>query len=99
MADSDRILTMNEVRRIADVTVDHYDRHAGAFWEGTRDHDVSRNIAALLEAIEGEAPFRILDFGCGPGRDLKAFSAMGHIAIGLEGSRELARMAREWSGC
>jgi SAM-dependent methyltransferase len=60
---------------------------------------VSQNIAVLLEAIEGAPPFRILDFGCGPGRDLKALSAMGHIAIGLEGSPQLARMATDWSGC
>lgn len=28
----------------------------------------------------------ILDFGCGPGRDLKAFAELGHVAIGLEGA-------------
>jgi len=32
-------------------------------WEGTRDHDVSQNIAALLRFIESEPPFMILDFG------------------------------------
>jgi SAM-dependent methyltransferase len=37
--------------------------------------------------------------GCGPGRDLKAFTALGHHAIGLEGSRALAAMARRHSGC
>jgi hypothetical protein len=29
----------------------------------------------------------ILDFGCGPGRDLKVFAELGHIAIGLEGAQ------------
>jgi hypothetical protein len=29
----------------------------------------------------GEPPFAILDFGCGPGRDLKVFTDLGHIAI------------------
>ena len=76
--------------KIAAVTLDHYNRHAEDFREGTRDHDVSQNIEALLQAIEGEPPFAILDFGCGPGRDLKAFAELGHVAVGLEGAARLA---------
>ena len=87
---------MNEISK---GTLAHYNEKAHAFREGTRDHDVSQNIAALLRHIEGEAPFTILDFGCGPGRDLKAFTALGHLAIGLEGAEALAAMAREESGC
>jgi SAM-dependent methyltransferase len=79
--------------------LEHYDRHAEAFWEGTRDHDVSQNVEALLKYIEGEPPFTILDFGCGPGRDLKAFSERGHIAVGLEGAPRFAEMARIYTGC
>ena len=33
-------------------TLDHYNRRAEAFWQGTRDHDVKQNIAALLQRIE-----------------------------------------------
>jgi len=62
-------------------------------------HDVSQNIAALLQSIRTEPPFKILDFGCGPGRDLKTFAELGHIAIGLEGAVHLAVMARAHSGC
>ena len=80
-------------------TLAHYDRHAEDFWQGTRGHDVSQNIAALLRSIEGAPPFTILDFGCGPGRDLKTFTALGHVATGLEGSPRLAAMARAFSGC
>jgi SAM-dependent methyltransferase len=56
-----------ELERIARDTLAHYEERADAFWEGTRDHDVSQNVAALLEHIRGEPPFTILDFGCGPG--------------------------------
>jgi cyclopropane fatty-acyl-phospholipid synthase-like methyltransferase len=56
-------------------------------WEGTRDHNVSQNIEALLQYIEGKPPFTILDFGCGPGGDLKVFAEFGHLAVGLEASR------------
>ena len=88
-----------DLQKIARLTLKHYDQHAGEFWEGTRDHDVSQNIAALLRHIEGEPPFRILDFGCGPGRDLNVFAKQGHIAIGLEGAAQFAAMARAHSGC
>src|SRR5262245_59343473 len=88
-----------ELAAVSARTLAHYDRHAEAFWQGTRDHDVSRNIAALLRAIEAAPPFAILDFGCGPGRDLEAFTRLGHAATGLEGSQRLAEMARAHSGC
>ena len=81
------------------TTVAHYDRSAQSFWEATRDHDVSQNRDALLAAIEGEPPFAILDFGCGPGRDLACFAALGHRAVGLDGSREFVAMARAHAGC
>lgn len=80
-------------------TLAHYNEHAAEFWEGTRDHDVNQNIDALLRHIRATPPLRILDFGCGPGRDLAAFRALGHAPIGLEGSPAFAAMAREHSGC
>jgi SAM-dependent methyltransferase len=93
------MLTADELEDIASRTLEHYDRAAEAFWRGTRTHDVSQNIDALLRYIEGPAPYTILDFGCGPGRDLKAFAGHGHVAIGLEGSAAFAAMARSYSGC
>ena len=87
-----------DLEKIADLTLDYYNQHAEDFWEGTRNHDVSQNIAAMLRYIQGERPFTILDFGCGPGRDLKAFVELGHLATGLEGAAHLAAMARAYSG-
>lgn len=92
-------LTPDDLKRIASLTLAHYDQRADDFWQGTRDHDVSQNIAALLRHIDGPPPFTILDLGCGPGRDLKTFSDLGHIAIGLDGAERFATMAREYSGC
>ena len=91
-------LNPQDLEKIAYLTLEHYNGRAEDFWERTRDHDVSQNIEALLRAIEGEPPFAILDFGCGPGRDLKAFAELGHIAVGLEGAARLAVMARAHSG-
>jgi SAM-dependent methyltransferase len=88
-----------ELALISAGTLEHYNRTAEAFREGTRDHDVSQNIAALLRGIRGSPPFTILDLGCGPGRDLATFTAMGHVAIGVEGAVRLAEMARAATGC
>jgi len=88
-----------DLRKISTLTLEHYNQRAEAFRDGTRDHDVSQNIAALLDRIEAMPPFTILDFGCGPGRDLKTFASLGHIAIGLEGAARFAEMARAESGC
>lgn len=88
-----------DIERIASLTLAHYERVAEEYWEGTRDHDVSQNIAALLQCIEAPPPFELLDFGCGPGRDLKTFKELGHQPTGLEGAARLATMARSYSGC
>ena len=92
-------MTPEDLAKISSLTLEHYDQSADGFWEGTRDHDVQQNIDALLGHIRGEAPFTILDLGCGPGRDLKAFTELGHIAIGLDGTARFCEMAREYSGC
>lgn len=92
-------LSGEELDHIAAATLAHYSERAEAFWQGTRDHDVGQNIAALLRHLEGRPPFTILDVGCGPGRDLKTFSELGHTAIGLEGAPPFAAMARARSGC
>ncbi|MGH8207535.1 MAG: class I SAM-dependent methyltransferase [Steroidobacteraceae bacterium] len=92
-------LEPRELDKIAAQTLTHYEQRAEEFRAGTRDHDVSQNIQALLRHIEGAAPCAILDFGCGPGRDLRTFAARGHIAIGLEGAAKFVAMARAESGC
>jgi SAM-dependent methyltransferase len=87
------------LRQISEKTLEHYDSRAEDFWRGTRDHDVRQNIDALLRHLEGGPSFDILDFGCGPGRDLRSFAELGHRAVGLEGSPRFAAMARAHSGC
>jgi SAM-dependent methyltransferase len=88
-----------DLQHLALRTLAHYEARAEAFRAGTRDHDVRQNIDALLSRITAPPPFTLLDFGCGPGRDLRTFRALGHVAIGLEGAPSLAAMARADSGC
>ena len=92
-------LSPEDLQPVAARTLAHYEQHAQSYWEGTRDHDVSQNIAALLKHMPGPPPFDLLDFGCGPGRDLHTFKALGHRAVGLEGAPSAAALARAHSGC
>ena len=92
-------LNAEDLQSIAARTLAHYEHHAQSYWEGTRDHDVSQNTAALLKHMPGPPPFDLLDLGCGPGRDLHTFKAMGHRPVGLEGAPSAAALARAHSGC
>lgn len=94
-----KLLSHQELAKTSTVTLGHYNDHAERFWQGTRDHDVTQNRDALLQSLDEPGPFWILDFGCGPGRDLKSFHDLGHEAIGLDGAKRFVELAREYSGC
>ena len=80
-------------------TLSHYENNAEGFWAGTKDHDVSQNRSAFLAPFPAGQKLDILDFGCGPGRDLHYFHSLGHRAIGLDGCENFCRMAHEYTGC
>ena len=86
--------TLDQMTR---TTLEHYEASAEGFREGTQDHDVSQNIEALLAELNGSGPKRILDLGCGPGRDLIAFRDLGHHPVGLDGTLAFVEMARRQS--
>lgn len=92
-------LDQQALAEISEVTIGHYDARAAAFWEGTRDHDVSENRQALLRHAPPRPVLKILDLGCGPGRDLIAFAEAGHAPVGLDGAARFCEMARAVSGC
>ena len=96
---SRRHLGSEDLARLVARTLGDYERAAGAFWEGTKDHDVTQNYAALLGNLEGPAPYAILDLGCGPGRDLAYFRSLGHEAVGLDGCAAFVLAARKHTGC
>ncbi|MBL4783677.1 MAG: class I SAM-dependent methyltransferase [Porticoccaceae bacterium] len=81
------------------LTIEHYENNAEAFWDGTKDHDVSQNIQSFLDALPKKTPLNILDLGCGPGRDMQHFKSLGHNPIGLDGSKIFCEMATAYTGC
>jgi len=95
-------MTADNFINIAQQTIAHYESHAQSYWEGTKDHDVSQNIAAFLGACQQNQQNKvldILDLGCGPGRDLHYFKTVGHRPVGLDGSATFCQMAFELTGC
>ena len=98
-----RTLEPEDLETLTARTLAHYDGSAVSFEAATRDHDVSQNREALLRGIASQTgkrpPYRILDLGCGPGRDLSWFKAQGHDAVGLDGSEQFVAMARAATGC
>ena len=68
------------MQSLEQITISEYQATAEGFRIGTWNHDVSQNRNALISAMP-KNPGRILDFGCGPGRDLMAFKTLGYEAI------------------
>ena len=99
MSDFTRNQSAKHAQEVSAKTISIYNRMAVAYSNGTADHDVSQNINALLDAINVDGPYVILDLGCGPGRDLCQFSALGHEVVGLDGSIELVQIARANTNC
>lgn len=83
---------------IESITIGHYETSAESFRLGTCDHDVSQNINAFLQALPADKALDILDFGCGPGRDLLVFKKLGHQPTGLDGCKAFCTMAEQKSG-
>lgn len=89
----------DQLAEIERITLGHYEDNALPFWQGTRDHDVSQNYQKLLNRFPEAQSLDILDFGCGPGRDLSYFKSLGHRPVGLDGSSAFCDMARTNSEC
>jgi len=92
-------LSLEQLEIVEKTTLNHYNDNAQSFWHGTKNHDVSQNYSAFLSQCEQGATLDILDFGCGPGRDVGYFKSLGHRPVGLDGSPIFCEMARQYSGC
>lgn len=72
-------------------TIAYYDQNAASFFSSTVDVDMSILHERFLSALSPGA--RILDAGCGSGRDSKAFLEKGYIVTAFDASEELAHLA------
>lgn len=82
----------NKRRTDIDQTVDYYEKNAAAFIESTIDADVSELYRSFEELL---APgCRILDLGCGSGRDSKYYVGKGFDVVALDPSPAMCAQTR-----
>lgn len=77
-------------------TINYYNKNASDFVSGTVNVDFTATQNKFLDKLPGNA--RILDFGCGSGRDTKYFLEQGYQVDAIDGSEELCRLASQYTG-
>lgn len=79
-----------------DFTIEYYNNEANRFFESTVSVDFSKIQEQFLKYVKPGG--RILDLGCGSGRDSRAFLERGYEVVAVDGSRELAKIAGAYIG-
>ena len=77
-------------------TLDYYNRNAESYAEQTQGADVTDLYVDFEECLNPGA--RILDLGCGSGRDSRYFAKKGYNVTPVDGSPEMCRVAAEYTG-
>lgn len=77
-------------------TIQYYNENATAFVESTRNVDFHSIQDEFLEKLPTGA--KILDLGCGSGRDTKYFLERGYEVDAIDGSAKLCALASEYTG-
>ena len=77
-------------------TKEYYQNNAQAFFDDTVNADISEQYDRFLKYIPNGG--KVLDFGCGSGRDTKAFLQRGYCVDAIDGSSELCKLASDYCG-
>jgi len=75
------------------IKMDYYDKYFQQYSNDTMNLDMSGLYEEFLKFLPIKS--RILDLGCGPGRDTRYFSNLGYDVTGLDPSIEMVKLARE----
>lgn len=87
---------IDSAQNVVDSTIQYYEEHAEEFASNTLD----ANMASIRSRFLAHLPSgcRILDFGCGTGRDSKAFLELGYDVTAIDGSEALCKIAQALTG-
>lgn len=77
-------------------SIEFYDTNSQDFFDSTVNADVSELYQPFVTQLPVKA--RVLDAGCGSGRDSKAFINMGYKVTAIDASVELAKAATTYLG-
>jgi SAM-dependent methyltransferase len=78
------------------MAVEYYNANAEEFFARTVDADMSELQTRFAARLPPGG--RVLDAGCGSGRDARAFREMGLQVSAIDGSAEMAKLARAYAG-
>ncbi|MFP2239440.1 class I SAM-dependent methyltransferase [Pseudescherichia vulneris] len=78
------------------MTINFYQTNAQPFFDSTVKVDMSSLYAAFTAQLPPAA--RVLDAGCGSGRDSKAFREMGYQVEAFDASSEMVKLASHYAG-
>ena len=81
---------------LSSKTLNYYNQNANQFCKNTISVEFSATQNRFLSHLPAVA--RILDFGCGSGRDTKAFLDQGYHVEAIDGSEELCKLASQYTG-
>ena len=77
-------------------SIAYYDENAQTFFDATVSAGMAEGRRRFIETLSPGS--RILDAGCGSGRDALAFKQLGFDVTAFDGSAEMARMASAHTG-
>lgn len=80
----------------SNLTLNYYNQNAQSFVDSTQKVEFFTKQEQFLKYLPEKA--HILDFGCGSGRDSKAFLDRGYQVTAIDGSEELCKFASEFIG-
>jgi len=78
------------------MTLKYYQDNAQTFFDGTVNVDMSSLYETFTRHLAPDA--RVLDAGCGSGRDAKAFLEMGYQVKAFDASSAMVELARKHTG-
>ena len=79
-----------------DSNVNYYNENADSFFAGSVNADMSLERNRFIELLPKDA--KVLDVGCGSGRDSKAFLEAGFKVTAFDASEEMRKRASEYLG-
>ena len=86
----------DQAQNAVDTTLQYYEEHAEEFAANTLNADMASIRSRFLAYLPTGC--RILDFGCGTGRDSKAFLDLGYDVTAVDGSEALCQIAQSLTG-
>ena len=77
-------------------TIDYYNKNARKYFDTTYSANMGKQYDMFLKYLKETG--RILDYGCGSGRDSLYFKNLGYDVTAIDGSEEMCKLASEYTG-